>query len=181
MELLTPTELNLHLYLDALERELAEGLEPFHNSLAIIDKARQDPRAFIATLNDPLGGRLISLPGGIERPALPSFTRWLFHDEICGTIQFRWQPGGAELPPWCLGHIGYQIFPWQRGKGLATKQLALMLDFTRSFALPYVELTTDPENSASQRVIAKNGGIYVRRIEREEQYGGGSFNLYRIA
>ena len=180
MELLKPSESNLPLYVAALERELDEGHEPFRNSLEIIEGAKKDPSALIATFDDPVGGRLITVDAGMQRAALPSFTRWLYDGEICGSIQFRWKPGTVELPPYCLGHIGYQIFPWKRGQGLATKQLELMLGLTRNIELPYVELTTTLANVASQKVIRKNGGVFIKEFERAAEYGGGMYNLFRI-
>lgn len=63
-----------------------------------------------------------------------------------------------------LGHIGYAVVPWKRGRGYATQALGLMLGEARREGLPYVELTTDPDNEASQKVIRANGGLLVERF-----------------
>ena len=44
----------------------------------------------------------------------------------------------------------------------------------------FVELTTEPENLASQRVIERNGGQLVERFEKAPAYGGGTSLRYRI-
>ena len=63
-----------------------------------------------------------------------------------------------------LGHVGYAVVPWKRGRGYATRALALILDEARRESLDYVELTTDPDNEPSQKVILANGGALVERF-----------------
>ncbi len=60
------------------------------------------------------------------------------------------------------GHIGYNVRPGQRGKGYATRMLALALDQARALGLERVMLPVEGENPASVRVIVKNGGILER-------------------
>jgi len=56
-----------------------------------------------------------------------------------------------------------------------------MLEEARAEGLPYVELTSDPENRASQKVIMANGGILIERFQKPQQYGLGQEGLrYRI-
>ena len=85
------------------------------------------------------------------------------------------------LPAHCLGHIGYAVVPWRRGRGYATRALGLMLPEARKEALRYVELTTDPDNIASQRVITSNGGKFVERFKAEAAYGNREELRWRIA
>ncbi len=48
--------------------------------------------------------------------------------------------------------------------------------------LPHVELTTDPDNVPSQKVILANCGVLVERFREPEQYGVNREGLrYRIA
>ena len=68
------------------------------------------------------------------------------------------------MPPHVLGHIGFSVVPWKRRLGHATRALALLLPEARARGLGFVELTTEPENTASQRVIEKNGGRLVGRF-----------------
>ena len=57
------------------------------------------------------------------------------------------------------GHIGYIIRPAERKKGHGTRLLALVLEKARDLGIPSVLLTTDVENTASRKIIERNGGI----------------------
>lgn len=169
MELITPSLDNLHLYLAALRREKEMGAKAFHNTEDILAKAEANPHDLVASFDDRVGGRIFTDNDGTQRQALPAFTRWLFREgdlEVAGTIQMRWKEGTTQLPPYCLGHIGYQIFPWHRGHGLATEQLAKMLEIVKAeIDLPYVDITTNVENIPSQKVIIKNGGKKIKEFK----------------
>ena len=104
----------------------------------------------------------------------------MWDDEFCGSIGFRWQPGTSALPPHCLGHIGYSVVPWKQRLGHATRALALLLPEARKEGLDYVELTTDPDNLPSQKVITANGGVFVKRFRKEPAYGEAEALLFRI-
>jgi predicted acetyltransferase len=141
----------------------------------------RDADGFLASLDDPEArGRPVKLPDGSTVPRLPGITRWLWTDDFCGSIGFRWQPGTAALPAYVLGHIGFAVVPWRRRQGLATRALALMLDEARRRGLSEVEITTTPDNLASQRVVEANGGILVERFEKAAPYGGGEALRYRV-
>jgi RimJ/RimL family protein N-acetyltransferase len=45
----------------------------------------------------------------------------------------------------------------------------------------FVEITTDPENIASQRVIQANGGVLVERFIKPPQFGSKQGLRFRIA
>jgi predicted acetyltransferase len=184
MELLTPSEDNLHLYIAALRREKEMGEKPFHNTDEILAKAEAAPAELVASLTDLVGGRTFNDEDGTERVALPAFTKWLYtrgDNEISGTIQMRWDPATMQLPPYCLGHIGYQVFPWVRGKGLATEQLRMMLEVVKSeLNLPYVDITTNVENKASQMVIVKNGGKLIKEFTVVRKDGKKQAFLWRV-
>ena len=55
-----------------------------------------------------------------------------------------------------------------------------LLPEAREVGLPYVEITTDLTNVASQRVINANGGVVVERFNKAEGYGGAESLRYRI-
>jgi hypothetical protein len=99
---------------------------------------------------------------------------------FCGVIGFRWQPGTTDLPPYCLGHIGFSVVPWKRRRGYATRALAQLLPDVRNEGLTHVELTTDVDNVASQRVILANGGQLIERFQKLEAYGGATSLRFRI-
>jgi predicted acetyltransferase len=100
---------------------------------------------------------------------------------FCGSINLRWQDGTPELPPYCLGHIGYAVVPWKQRRGYATEALRQVLPLAREVGLPYVEITTNPDNVASQRVIEANGGVLVERFAQPATSGGGAGLRYRVA
>src|SRR5262249_47056243 len=117
---------------------------------------------------------------GTSVPRLPGYRLWLWDGEFCGSIGFRWQPGTSALPSHVLGHIGYAVVPWKERLGYATLALKLMLERVREEKLQYVELTTDPDNVASRRVIEANGGILIERFQKPVQYGGTDGLRFRI-
>jgi len=142
----------------------------------------EDPAAFLASMDDPQGkGPMVTLPDGSLAPRLPGFRRWMWDGEFCGSIGLRWQPGTTELPPRCLGHIGYAVVPWKRNLGYATQALRDLLPLAREQTLPFVDLTTQPDNVASQRVIVANGGVLVGEFVEPAEYGGDTGLLYRIS
>lgn len=141
---------------------------------------RRDPEAWMAGSDDPVGVGTVTLPDGSRAQRLPWMRRWIWDGDFCGSINLRWQPGTPELPPHVLGHIGYAVVPDKRGRGLARAALAAMLAPARARGLPWVELTTDEDNLASQRVIAHNGGVLVERFTKPAAHGGRPGLRWRI-
>ena len=67
-------------------------------------------------------------------------------------------------------------------RGYATAALREMLNEARAEGLRYVEITTDPTNVASQRVIEANGGVLFERFIKPPPFGKDVPGLrYRIA
>ncbi len=174
-------------YLGSYAASLRRGWSPDNvrieeaprEELAAIDR---DAVAFVGSLDDPEAkGAPITLPDGTTVPRLPGYRRWMWDGEFCGSINFRWQPGTAALPAHCLGHIGYAVVPWKRRQGYASRALAMLLPEASRLGLPYVELTADPDNLPSQKVITNNGGVLVRRFRKEPAYGDDDSLLFRIA
>ena len=166
MELVVPSLAYLDGYADALRRGWsADNIRLEAAAREELDRIAADPQAFVASLDDrEAKGGPITLPDGSTVARLPGFRRWMWDGAFCGSIALRWQPGTGALPPHVLGHIGYAVVPWKRGRGYATQALALMLEEARREGLPHVELATDPDNRPSQRVILGNGGVLVERF-----------------
>ena len=146
-----------------------------------------DAAGFLATLEDPAAkAPPVTLPDGSQVARLPSRQFWIWDggkrdgDGFAGIVNLRWTADGGPLPPHVLGHLGYNVVPWRRREGLATRALALVLPEARAVGLRAAELTTDAENLPSQRVILANGGALVRRFEKPAAYGGGPALLFRI-
>jgi len=146
-----------------------------------LEKIAADPAAFVALMDDPEAkGGPIKLPDGSTVSRLPGFRRWLWDGAFCGSIGFRWQPGTSALPPHVLGHIGYAVVPWKRSRGYGKRALALMLIEAKRQGLTYVQVTTHPDNAASQAVILANGGRLIERFREPAVYGGGESLRFRI-
>lgn len=176
LRLLEPSSVLLPSYAAALET----GWSPnnvTNVSAEQLAASRADPAAFLAELTRQ--GGTITLPDGVEVPRLPFITRWMWDGEFCGSISLRWQAGSDELPPYVLGHIGYAVVPWKRGLGYATEALCLTLDEARRVGLRRLQITTDPGNQASRRVIEANGGALVAEFVNE-RYGPEPRLLYVI-
>ena len=181
MQIVRPTTDHLDSYVAALERGWsADNLRPeaAQEELASI---RTDAAGFLVGMEDrEAKGSPITLPDGSIVKRLPGFRRWLWDGEFCGSIGLRWQDGTVELPPHCLGHIGYAVVPWKQRRGYATLALAQILPEAKLIGLPYVEITTDLENAASQKVIIANGGELVERFTKGPQYGSKLGLRFRI-
>jgi predicted acetyltransferase len=183
MQLVWPAAAYLASYIDALRQGWSpNNLRPEAAGEELTEIER-DAAGYLARQIDREGnGPLVILPDGSSVKRLPGYRRWMWDGEFCGSIGFRWQPDTNELPPHVLGHIGYAVVPWKQQRGYATRALALLLEDVRreQLGLTYVELTTEPENVASQRVITANGGRLVERFSKPAEYGGAAGLRYRI-
>ena len=181
MELVTPAAQHLASYALALEQGWSPDNLRSQTALEELERIKEDATRFLAEQDDrDAKGPPATLPDGLLMRRLPGYKRWMWDGEFCGAIGFRWQPGTAELPPHILGHIGFSVVPWKRRRGYATRALALLLPSIKEEGLPHVDLTTDPENIASQKVIAANGGVLVEHFTRPAVFGGARALRFRI-
>jgi predicted acetyltransferase len=182
MRLVRPAREHLAGYVAALERGWsADSSRGAIAGREELERIKRDADAFLASLEDrEAKGAPVTLPDGSVVARIPGFRRWMWDGEFCGSIGFRWQPGTTELPPHCLGHIGYAVVPWKQGKGYATAALRLLLSEAKDVGLPFVEITTDPDNMASQRVIEAAGGTLYERFVKPPQFGSKPGLRYRI-
>ena len=130
---------------------------------------RADPETFIASLTDQNG--TVTLADGRVVPRLPFHLFWIWDGEFCGSIMLRFRPGTEELPPYCLGHIGYSVVPWKQRRGYATTALGLLLPIAKAEGLERVSITCKETNLASRKVIEANGGILDRAVPIEGMPG----------
>jgi predicted acetyltransferase len=169
-------------YVAALKRgwspDSIKGVAAASEELAQIDR---DPQAFVDQLTDrDAKGPPVLLPDGSSATRIPGYRLWLWDGEFCGSIGFRWQPGTSSLPPHVLGHIGYGVVPWKTRRGYATLALRLILERAREEGLEYVEITMDPENVASRKVVEANGGVLFEHFQYPVQYGRKDGLRFRI-
>ena len=183
LQLVWPSEAYLSGFVQALERGWSpDNVRGAEAARAILEKIADDPQRYLESLVDrEAKGAPIELPDGSLVPRLPGYNRWLWDGEFCGTIGLRWQRGTNALPPHCLGHIGYAVVPWKRGRGYATEALRQLLSEAKAEGLTYVEITTDADNPASRRVIEANGGVLIETFKKPAEYGDGPDSLrFRI-
>ena len=182
LHLITPGPEHLPSYIAALERgwspDSSRGAEAAREEL---DKVAGDPVAFLDGIVDKEArGPPVTMPDGSTVARLPGFRQWMWDGEFCGAIGLRWQRGTHALPPHCLGHIGYGVVPWKQRLGYATQALRAMLPLARAEGLEYVEITTDPANVASQKVILANGGVLIEHFIKPAQFGSKPGLRFRI-
>lgn len=91
---------------------------------------------------------------------VPHSTYWLTDHtrRVYGNIRIRHQ----ALPVY--GHIGYDIRPSFRGKGMGTLLLELGLEKARELEIARVKIACDERNKPSIRIIEKNGGVFIERL-----------------
>jgi predicted acetyltransferase len=181
MELVRPSRDLVASYAQALRRHWSPNTEQDVSQQQLAELAT-DTDGFLAGLDDrDPQGRTVLLPDGSQVPRLPAFTRWMWDGEFCGAINARWQHGTTALPPTCPGHLGYSVVPWKQRRGYATRALGLLLaELAVETDLPWVAVTTDPENVASQKVIEANGGVFTEAFTKHVASGGEPALRYRI-
>ena len=181
MELVWPAAQYLPGYVHALQQGWSPDNRRPEAAGEHLARIAEDPDRFLSEQVDrEAKGPAIILPDGRSVPRLPGYARWMWDGEFCGAISFRWQPGITDLPPYCLGHIGYSVVPWKQRRGYATRALQLLLPEAGDEGLAFVELVADADNVASQRVIEANGGKLIERFRKSAEYGGGESLRFRI-
>lgn len=174
MKLVWPAPEYLGSYVRALER----GWSPNNLRPEAADEQRvqirADPDHFLHSQVDrqPDVDARVSMPDSSTVPRMPGYRRWMWDGEFCGSIGLRWLHGTDDLPAYCLGHIGYSVVPWKRQLGYATQALRAVLREAPAEGLRRVEVTTSPDNLASQRVIRSNGGVLVEEFIKLPSLGG---------
>jgi predicted acetyltransferase len=182
MNLVWPAAEYLPGYVHALEQGWSPDNRRPEAAPEELARIAEDPARFLAEQIDrEAKGPKIMLPDGRAVPRLPGYTQWMWDGEFCGSISFRWQPGTTELPPYCLGHIGYSVVPWKRRRGFATLALRLMLSQAGNEGMPFVEIVTDADNVASRRVIEANGGKLIAQFRKSADCAGAESLRYRIS
>ena len=102
---------------------------------------------------------------GVPEDRVPDTILFLWDDEeIVG--QFRIRHRLNESLRERGGHIGYYIAPQYRGRGYATRGLALALGLAKELVEEdEILFSVCKDNTASQKVILSNGGRVVREDE----------------
>lgn len=94
----------------------------------------------------------------LEAGYVHSEQRWLVQDQTyLGRVSIRYTL--TQRLREFGGHIGYEVRPSERGKGYATLILKLALERAHELDINPVLISCADDNSASRRVIEKNGGV----------------------
>lgn len=75
-----------------------------------------------------------------------------------------------------LGNCGYSVRPSERRKGYATEMLCKLIGEARAAGMKDLQISVEKENTASRKVIEKNGGVYERSFSYENEIA----DIYRI-
>jgi predicted acetyltransferase len=180
VELVVPTLEHVPAYLHAVRRGWMGDRTLFGSADALLALAEQDPQVVIDRLADRSTDGVLFYGDGTTGPRLPALFRWMWDGDFAGNIDLRWQPDGGTLPDDVPGHLGYGTVEWKRGRGYATRALSLMLALAKNEGMTAVDLVTDVDNVASQRVVESNGGVHVEQFTQVERLGGGRAIRWRI-
>ena len=131
----------------------ATGTEADKIHLGDFDLLKTDPKAFLIDSEEQSEGN--GLPDGWVTHT--RFWYLLNNSRIIGSIDMRHYltPNLRDLG----GHIGYVIRPEERNKGYATSMLASAIPEALRLGIDKLLITAASDNTASRRVIEKNGGI----------------------
>jgi len=154
LHLAPPCEEYLDSFREAILEYLAHRVEEFvYPSLA----TKRDVRQFFKNLEDFRRGKV---PKGF----VPASAFWLVdgkHYLGSGDVRHELNDNLRRLG----GNIGYSIRPAVWGKGLGTAQLMLLLKEAYAIGVKNPIITCYDKNFGSIKVIEKNGGILINRVE----------------
>lgn len=147
-----------------LKDSFLSALSEYSDKRISLDEGARDPgadfNAFIQELKDE------SLGINLKPGRVPQTTYWITDkDGYAGRISIRHQLNDHLLKTG--GNIGYGVIPSKRGNGYAGKALELILPKARGLGLKKVLLTCDSTNTASRKIIEKNGGVLENEIPGE--------------
>ena len=98
-------------------------------------------------------------------PATLFLVKRIEDDKLIGFVQIRHDLNDVLLK--YGGHIGDCVRPSEQGKGYATEQIGLALEFCKQLGIDDVLITCKKHNVASARSIIKNGGKLENEIPNE--------------
>lgn len=88
----------------------------------------------------------------------------IYDNKIVGITDLRHHINHPVLGLWG-GHIGYTVRPDERGKGYGKEMLRQNLLNCKKYGIEKVMVTCDSNNTASEKIILSNGGVFEKEIE----------------
>ncbi|MES2440042.1 MAG: GNAT family N-acetyltransferase [Verrucomicrobiota bacterium] len=138
----------------------ASGHEEWCEETAL---AVTDFPAYVEAARDKAAG------AGLSGEWAPTSYFWMqLGDDLVGTLRIRHHLTLAVIER--AGHIGYDIAPGFRGRGLGHEILRLGLMEASKLGIGDVLLLCDADNAASQRIIERHGGTLDRATDNERWY-----------
>ncbi len=129
-----------------------------------------NPKAHILSENEDKTGQFFTAPTGETFPCVPYEKLWLTCEDVfIGSVSLR-----LELNEFCrnvAGHVGYGIRPHYQGQGYGTLALRLTRVRAKQNGMEKLLLTCSPDNTASEKIIVKNGGVYKDTLPDPYGYG----------
>lgn len=151
---------------DMMDEWRAAGETIIPNAIARRD--HHDFAAYLASLEHDGG-----VPGQV--PESTFFCLDAARGRLVGAVSIRHRLNERLLLT--AGHIGDGVRPSERGRGVATRMIALALAQCRALGIGRVLMVCKKDNPASARTIVKNGGV----LENEIAADGALWQRYWIA
>ena len=89
-------------------------------------------------------------------------------NKIIGIIDLRHHVNHPILGTWG-GHCGYSVRPSERRKGYAKEMLHLNIQNAKALGIPKLLITCSDKNTASEKTILANGGVYEKTIDVDDR------------
>ena len=100
---------------------------------------------------------------GTDLPSTTYFAIRKNDDRLVGIIDLRHHINHPILGTWG-GHCGYTVRPSERGHGYAKEMLRLNTSNAKELGIDKLLITCHSDNTASEKTILANGGIYEKTI-----------------
>ncbi|STQ91166.1 GNAT family N-acetyltransferase [Iodobacter fluviatilis] len=180
--LTTPNSTLLPSYISALERSWTrDGDHDPEGASAQLARIAQNAEEFLASLTDLEGaGPPVVLNDGSTVPRLSRARYWISDGEFAGDLSLRWQKGTSDLPAYCLGHLGYAVLPWKRGRNYAAQAILQLAPLAQSHGLSWIDIAMGIDNLASRRSAEKAGAVLLRQFNAGPEADNQEALLFRL-
>ncbi len=168
MELVLPSVKYKESFIEAVKEFLASPVQNVRSQryahMPSVEELEHDFPNYVQSLHDRSRGI------GLIEGYVPATDFWLVDGEkYIGCVSIRHRLTEHLLHQG--GHIGYDIRPSERGKGLGTLLLSLALPEAKKLGIDGVLVTCDSLNDASRKIIEKNGGEFENEVLAKDGSG----------